>query len=345
MDLVAGRAISVPMNQTYLAIISGLRRGLIASLARVLLSVLSVPYALVVKLRNILYDHGILRSHRAGVPTICVGNISCGGTGKTPMVIALVRMLQAAGRRPAILTRGYKGSDEIPADEVLIFAGALPDIPVIVGGDRVASAKRALRDHDLDILVMDDGFGHRRLARDLDIVLLVEPLDRVRLLPRALYREPPSSLARADIIIKTYDPLDDDSNYALRQPAGLLGLDGPLELSELQNRKVLAFCGIGNPASFEQTLANAGAKVLGKKHYPDHYDYRQVDLDELAEYVSRAACSLAVTTMKDWVKIQHHKLSWPEECDCQLCALDIEMTFDERTRHVLTRELAALFDD
>ena len=97
--------------------------------------------------------------------------------------------------------------------------------------------------------------------------------------------------------------------------------------------------------SFELVLAKAGAKAVCKKYYADHHRYSQAELDDLAESAGRADCELAVTTVKDWVKIQHHKLSWPEECDCQLCALDIEMTFNERTRHVLTRELAALFDD
>ena len=162
MCSAAGQAFGVPMNQSYLAIITGLHRGPFAGLARFFLSLLSIPYALVIALRNVLYDHKILRSYHVGLPTICVGNISCGGTGKTPTVIALVRMLQAAGHFPAFLTRGYKGSDDIPADEVLIFANALPQVPVVVGADRIASAKRALRDHDIDVLVMDDGFGHRR---------------------------------------------------------------------------------------------------------------------------------------------------------------------------------------
>jgi len=330
----------VPMNQSYLAIITGLRRGFIAALARLFLSLLSIPYAFLVWLRNVLYNHNILRSYRAGVPVICVGNISCGGTGKTPTVIALVRMLQATGHKPAILTRGYKGSDEMPADEVLVFNRALPDVPVIVGPDRVASAKKARTDHAIDVLVMDDGFGHRSLARDLDIVLLAEPLENVRLLPRGLYREPVSSLSRADIVLETYD-----SNCAVRRPTGLVGLAGPLQLSELQNRKVFAFCGLGNPVSFENTLAQAGAELAAKKRYPDHHRYLQSDLDELSDFAHDAHCSLAVTSMKDLVKIQHDSMSWPQEYDCQLSALDIEMSFSQQTTKTLAHRLAALFAD
>ena len=340
MYSAAGQAFGVPMNQSYLAIITGLHRGPLDGLARFFLSLLSIPYALVVWLRNVLYDHKVLRSHHAAVPVICVGNISCGGTGKTPTVIALVRMLRAAGHRPAILTRGYKGSDEMPADEVLIFNRALPDIPVVVGPDRVASAKMAEVDHDIDVLVMDDGFGHRRLARDLDIVLLAEPPTNVRLLPRGLYREPASSLSRADIVLETYD-----SNCAVRQPTGLLSSTGPLQLDKLRNCKVFAFCGLANPVSFENTLTQAGAELAAKKRYPDHYRYLQRDLDELAALAHDAHCSLAVTSMKDFVKIQHDSLRWPGKYDCQLSALDIKMSFSQQSEKMLAHRLTALFAD
>src|SRR3990172_2044977 len=128
------------------------------SLTAGVLSMSAWLYGLVVRVRNALYDLGLLRSHRAAVPVICVGNIACGGTGKPPTVIALVRMLQAAGHRPAILTRGYKGSAETPADEFLVFAKTLPEVPVIVGADRVSTAKRAVQEYAPDVLVMDDGF-------------------------------------------------------------------------------------------------------------------------------------------------------------------------------------------
>ncbi|MCK4850899.1 MAG: tetraacyldisaccharide 4'-kinase, partial [Phycisphaerae bacterium] len=230
MDLVARRTITMP-NRPYLDIINGLHKGIIASLARALLSALTLPYSLAVHLRNILYDLRILPSYSAEVPVVCVGNIACGGTGKTPMVIALVKMLQELGHRPAILTRGYKGSAEKPADEVLLFAQSLPDVPVVVNPDRVSAAKAAAKQFDIDVLVMDDGFGHRRLSRELDIVLLAEPLEKLRLLPRGLYREPASSLKRADIVIRTHEPLDNpDENYAVRQPTQLVSTGQEIKL-------------------------------------------------------------------------------------------------------------------
>ena len=343
MDLAAGRTITMP-NRRYLDIINGPHNGPLATLARATLTLLTLPYALTLSLRNLLYDLGILRSYRPALPVVCVGNIACGGTGKTPTVIALVKMLQALGHRPAILTRGYKGSPEQPADEVLLFNRALPHVPVIVNPDRIAGAKSASQQFDIDVLVMDDGFGHRRLHRDLDIVLLAEPLDNVRLLPRGLYREPASSLKRADVIIGTYQTINNPhDNHALRQPIALVSTSQQIELEQLHDKKVLAFCAIANPNSFEYTLTQAGAELSAQKHYPDHHRYSQQDLDHLASLARRSGCSLAVTTMKDWVKIQHDQLTWPGQADCHLHALDIEMSFSPQTRQLLQAKLQALF--
>lgn len=343
MDLAEGLTITMP-NRRYLDIINGPHSGLLPALARTMLTLLTLPYALAVHSRNILYDLGILRSHHADLPVVCVGNISCGGTGKTPTVIALVKMLQALGHRPAILTRGYKGSPEKPADEVLLLNLALPNVPVIVNPDRIDGAKTASQQFDIDVLVMDDGFGHRHLHRDLDIVLLAEPLEKVRLLPRGLYREPPSSLQRADVIIGTYETIEaPQENHAHRQPTFLVSTNQELQLSELSNKSICAFSAIANPNSFEYTLTQAGAKLSAHKHYPDHHRYSQQDLDELASLAQTSDCSLAVTTMKDWVKIQHDKLTWPQQAHCPLYALDIEMTFSPKTKQLLKTKLQALF--
>ncbi len=334
----------MPMNHSYLDITSGARKGMGAGLARFSLGALSVPYSLAVGLRNVLYEWGVFRSYCAEVPVICVGNLACGGTGKTPTVIALVKMLQELGHQPAILTRGYKGTVEKPADEVLLFNRALPDVAVVVNPDRVAGAKEAVKQFDIDVLVMDDGFGHRCLNRDLDIVLLAEPLENVRLLPRGLYREPISALKRADMVIKTYAPLDKpDEDSAVREPTRLVSASGEMELGGLRGKKVLAFCAIAKPSSFERTLSESGARLCVGKHYPDHHRYSRQDLDELAELAGECDCSLAVTTMKDWVKIQHDGLTWGQQDSCPLWALDIEMSFSEQTRKLLQTKLEALF--
>lgn len=343
MDLVVRRTLTMP-NHRYLDIINGAQEGHMASLVRASLSVSSVPYGLAVGLRNKLYELGIFRSYSVPIPVVCVGNISCGGTGKTPTVIALVKMLQELGHSPAILTRGYKGTAEKPADEVLLFNRALPGVAIVVNPDRVSGAKEAVKQFAIDVLVMDDGFGHRRLSRDLDIVLLAEPLENVRLLPRGLYREPVSSLKRADILIRTDESANiANDNCATRQPTRLVSANGEMELQQLQDKKVLVFCAIAKPSSFERTLSGTGAKLCSQKHYPDHHRYRQQDLDELAELAGRSDCSMAITTMKDWVKIEHDQLTWNQQDACPLWAVDIEMSFSEQTRKVLQVKLKALF--
>ncbi len=183
-------------------------------------------YRGVIGARNLYYDRVPGATHHAGIPVISVGNLTVGGTGKTPLVIALVQKLQTWGRRPAILTRGYKTPPGGVADEVLEFREAVPGVPVIVNPDRVAGAAQARKQHDVDCLVLDDGFQHRRLARDLDIVLIdalypwgsfSQPAGRApdgiphyvrtssgpHLLPAGHLREPPGSLRRADLLVVT----------------------------------------------------------------------------------------------------------------------------------------------
>lgn len=179
--------------------------GTSSDLLRGLLTPLSAVYGAAVAARNSYYDRVPSASHTAGIPVISVGNLTVGGTGKTPLTIEIVRRLRAAGRRPAILTRGYGAAGGETADEVLEFEVALPDLPVVVNADRVAGAVAARRDHGADCLVLDDGFQHRRLRRDLDVVL-VDALDWCgggRVLPAGRLREPLSSLGRADWIVIT----------------------------------------------------------------------------------------------------------------------------------------------
>src|SRR5438876_5539483 len=185
-------------------LISGRARGVGSSLCRLALSVASGPYGSAVHLRNWCYDRGWLPTHRPPVPVISVGNLTAGGTGKTPCVEYLARFLQARGLRPAVLSRGYRGNGR-PNDEALILEANLPDVPHLQGKDRVTRASQAVRVFGADVLILDDGFQHRRLRRDLDLVLIdaMNPWGHGRLLPRGLLREPISSLRRADAVIVT----------------------------------------------------------------------------------------------------------------------------------------------
>ena len=193
---------------------------------RRLLSPFALLYRGVIGARNLYYDHVPGATHHADLPVVSVGNLTLGGTGKTPLGLALVQKLQASDHRPAILTRGYKTPPGGTADEVLEFHEALPSVPVIVNPDRVAGAAEARQQHNVDCLVLDDGFQHRRLARDLDIVLIdalypwgsfSQPAWKARdgiphhvctssgphLLPAGHLREPPGSLRRADVLVLT----------------------------------------------------------------------------------------------------------------------------------------------
>ncbi|MEN6332456.1 MAG: tetraacyldisaccharide 4'-kinase [Smithella sp.] len=190
--------------------------------AKTILYAISLPYRLIINLRNWLYDHKIFREIKLSSPVISVGNITAGGTGKTPCVIWLARMLKENGFRPVILSRGYGGKSSQPVnivsdgkdillsnimagDEPYLIARTLPDIPVITGPKRVLTGKTAIEKFGADVLICDDAFQHRQIFRDINLVLLDsgKPLGNGHLLPRGILREPPSALHRADAFILT----------------------------------------------------------------------------------------------------------------------------------------------
>jgi len=302
-------------------IISGRRKAVDAVLARLGLSIAGAAYSAAIRVRNSLYDKQILKTHSAGAAVISVGNITTGGTGKTPLVIWLVRYL-AKQYRPAVLTRGYKSNQGI-SDEASLLARACSKIPVIVNPDRVTGAKEGII-QGANVLVMDDGFQHRRLARDLDIIAIDAtcPFGYGRLLPAGLLREPLSSLKRADAVIITRadqvnrDRLDEIAQTlnaikpslviatAVHKPLFLVDNHGAeLQLTHVKNKKVFAFCGIGNPDAFLSTLKSLGATVAGSSVYDDHYHYSKADIEQLAASTKATNADLALTTEKDFSKI------------------------------------------
>jgi len=192
------------MHATYLDLISGHRRGPAAACARGVLALCAPLYGLGVRWRNRCFDDPA-NTHAAGVPVISVGNLTTGGTGKTPVVAWIVNHLRDTGRRPAILSRGYKSLDGQANDEKLLLDRLCPSVPHIQNPDRVAGAREAVEHHGSNTLVLDDGFQHRRLRRDTDIVLIdaLNPWGYGQLLPRGLLREPKHSLRRASLILIT----------------------------------------------------------------------------------------------------------------------------------------------
>jgi tetraacyldisaccharide 4'-kinase len=276
-----------------------------------------------------LYASGILRTHRAAVPVVSVGNLAMGGTGKTPLVAAIARFLAGHGTRPAILTRGYRRRDSRPrlvapgapppawdeiGDEPALLTRLLPDVPIVVDADRVRGAAAAVRAAGAGVLVLDDAFQHWRLARDLDVVVLdaTDPLCAHR--PR---RERPGALARADLAVAVNADRDAVAAalpllsahapglplVALRLLPTEVALGGERHPVEwLRGRRVLPFAAIAAPERFFAAVGALGAEYTEAYSFPDHHAPTRAELDSL---LARAAAlgALPIATGKDAVKL------------------------------------------
>jgi tetraacyldisaccharide 4'-kinase len=316
----------------YRALIRGEDRRWRAHVARAGLRALSLPYGAAVRVRNRLYDWGWKRTERAGVPVVCVGNLTAGGTGKTPCVEYLARFYRESGLIVAVLSRGY-GADQGRNDEALLLEENLPDVPHLQGADRVELARTAVEELESELLILDDGFQHRRLDRDLDVVLIdaTDPWGH-GLLPRGLLREPRSGLRRAGAVVLTRaDQAGDDVRQsvwktvgrfapgaaraeAVHRPIGLVNGEGGTEsLEHLRGKPVGGFCGIGNPEAFRHTLRSLGADVADFRTFPDHHNYARTDVETLRRWADGLpAGAAAVTTQKDMVKLRLARLGGRE---------------------------------
>jgi len=336
-------------QRAYKEIMSGRRGGAVASLLRGVAWAASKPYAMAMRVRRWAYRRGSLASHNAPVPVVSVGNVTAGGTGKTPMVAWIVRRLVEAGRTPAIVTRGYRAEPvkkgETPRSDEAELLAALTDVSVIVEPDRLAGARRAA-EGGADVVVLDDGFQHRRLRRDVDIVLIdaAEPLGFGHCLPRGLLREPPAALADADAVVITHaDEVSPEALAGLRQtltplcgprtvfaeachkPLAVIDAAGQRHEPEtLVGKKVAAFCGLGSPEHFFDSLAALGANVVESVALDDHAPYSPALLKKLAEQARDAGAEAMITTQKDHVRLAH--LPRPDSPPiCQL-AIEIDVT-------------------
>lgn len=329
------------MEQYFHSLIRGEKRGVGPALARGGLRALSMPWGFAVLARNRLYDWGWLACHHARVPVVSVGNLTLGGTGKTPCVEYVARFFREQEIRPAILSRGY-GSRNGRNDEALVLEENLPDVPHLQGVDRAALAEIAVTELESEILILDDGFQHRRLKRDLDLVLIdaTNPWGHGKLFPAGLLREPPSSLSRAGAIIITRCDLvkrgerEKLARQARRwapavpvvesrhRPTGWLNGDGDFRnLDEISDRPAAAFCGIGNPQAFQQTLIGVGQKIVAFRPFPDHRDYTREDVEDLQAWArGQPKDCVIVTTQKDLVKLRLARLG-----ERELWALRIEL--------------------
>ena len=319
---------------------------------RILLWPLSELYGLYVRQRAVFYARGWLKSKRLRAKVISVGNLTVGGTGKTPMVLWLAEKFLAEGKSVAILSRGYRGSDG-SSDEIELLKRRLGDRVLFgVGADRFASGNRLESANAIDVFLLDDGFQHLQLARDLDIVMLdgSRKLKDEWLLPAGSLREPIAACRRADILIvsrKFERPIIEAKDahtfaifYAQTRLLGFhrFGSDSPQKyLSELGAGPFLAFCGIGNPDAFFDDLSRWHVPVAEKRVFSDHHKYSLRELDQLQ---SRAeACGVAglVTTEKDAENISDMRPRLP----IWIAVIDFVFTAESELLAAIDRKLSA----
>jgi len=284
----------------------------VAACVRVGLRLAEFPYGWAMSLRNRRYDRGWAEIHQVDVPVICVGNLTLGGTGKTPMIEWLARYFCAKGVRVSIVSRGYGTAQGERNDEALELELALPDVPHLQNPHRVEAAQAAVEELETQLILLDDGFQHRRLARDLDIVLLdaTEPFGFKHVFPRGTLREPLAGLARAQVVVLSRaDMLDPAARKKIEErvaqlapnsvwcevvhkPNALLDANGKeqsLAVSQPESppaKRIAAFCGIGNPAGFRHTLKTLGCNVTAWREFPDHHSYTREDVESLKEWAT-----------------------------------------------------------
>jgi tetraacyldisaccharide 4'-kinase len=334
--------------------ISGEASGLLPAIVRLVLRALSAPYSLLMSLRNVAFDKGYQKSTTVSVPVIAVGNLTTGGTGKTPIVATVVNTLQKQGLRPGIVSRGYRADHTGENDEKRVLELLCPNVPHVQNPNRVAASEELIASHDVDVIVLDDAFQHRRIARDLNIVLIdaTNPFGYGYQLPRGLLREPVSSLRRADMVLITRS--DNVSEAALQEieatvrrhneklvdhtyrvnfrPSGLISGSGNVgqTTNAVRNQPVTIMTAIGNPDAFVATCRQIEAKVVATRFFPDHHHYTKADLDEVQQLAESGGAPLILTTLKDLVKI-------PEGCE-NIMAVQIETVFASAEKESMFRD-------
>ncbi len=310
-------------------LLSGRERGVLAALARMALHFAAVFYGLGVRIRNAAYDLNWVRLHHAAIPVVSLGNLTTGGTGKTPFAAFVARCFRDRGIRVCFISRGYGAGADGTNDEAQVLEQLCPDVPHLQNRDRVAAARIAHEELDSQLIVLDDGFQHRRLARDLDIVLVdaTNPWGFGHLLPRGLLREPVSALRRAELVVITrVDQTSRENVNAIRReiartgsqreiaevcfpPLRLIAASGcthPLEV--LSGASVAAFCGIGNPLAFRASLEGQGGLIRSFRTFPDHHRYTRSDIEDLERQCRELSIDVVVCTQKDLVKIGSESL-------------------------------------
>ena len=334
---------------------AGRRGSLLDRLLLILLEPTAVVYSLVQRLRAALYGSGYLETRHLPLPVVSIGNITVGGTGKTPVAAYIARRLMDRGYRVALLSRGYGGSlegstalvcdgreillsAEECGDEPYLLARTVPGLIVAIGSDRYAAGLLAIKECPPDVFLLDDGFQHLRLHRDLNILLLdaVRPFGNGWTLPAGLMREPRHSVRRADLVVLTrcpeggvtVSPVPETACCRSRHNiADLVPLTGghPLSFDMLQGSRIVAFSGIAEPQSFFDGLGRQGLAVSGSISFPDHVVYNADRLAEVEALMRVSGADYAITTEKDGVKLT----SLPQSLAGKVLLARLVLTMDD----------------
>ncbi|MDD2850474.1 MAG: tetraacyldisaccharide 4'-kinase [Desulfuromonadaceae bacterium] len=347
------------MNRSYQTywreLASGVRTGTADSLVLLLLAPLARLYSIVLQLRALMFTFGILKKRRLSRPVVSVGNLTVGGTGKTPVTAFIARYLLAQGLKVAVLSRGYGGALEGQTlivsdgstimmsarecgDEPYLLATTVPGLIVVIGTDRYAAGLMALQQLEPDVFILDDGFQHQRLHRDLNILLLdfSHPFGSGLTIPAGLLREPSAAVRRADLVIFTRSPEGATiSGTAQGTPAcvsshtiiDFLPLDegAPVPLSRCLGHNMLAFAGIADPDSFFEGLRAKGLNLVHTINFPDHVTYTQEQYEQISRAMREKGAEFLVTTEKDGVKL----MGFPQEWVGQTLLARLEITFEK----------------
>ena len=315
---------------------------------------LSLVYGIAVRLRVWLYARGILQTKRLRTPVISVGNLTVGGTGKTPMVIWLAERFLAAGKRVAILSRGYKGSGDT-SDEIEMMKYRLRDRVLFgVGANRYEQGRR-LEQQGVDVFLLDDGYQHLQLARDVNLLLMdaAQPLGREMLLPAGRLREPISAMSRASLLVFTRTETSAEAEAAIDKFQGypvfsaatrLLGFrrfGGGVQVltrAEIGEGPFMAFCGIGNPRAFFLDLQNWQIPVVRAQAFPDHHRYTAGEAQVLAKAARAAGARAFVTTEKDAQNLREARFG---EMPVFVAVIDLEISQEAEFWEAIQTQIVA----
>ena len=318
-------------------------------------SFLSLIYKSLVAIRNFSYETKLLPTKSLNCKVISIGNITVGGSGKTPTVEYLSNLLQSKGHKVGIISRGYKRKSKSTlvvtdgkkkpeswkhvGDEPFLLAHKLENIPIVVGTSRYKAGSMMIEKFQPDVILIDDGFQHLSLHRDLDIVLVNSKDKRsdYKLIPSGKLREPISNLIRADLIVITKTNIHQPSNYLINKIEGFnhptiyneIQIDDLLQyksnksnkLEKIANKKVYLFSALGDNESFKKIMDNTDAEIVGHSKYQDHHHYTFDNLKDIEQEATKSKAEFLITTEKDLVKIN------PQYNKIDIYAVRMEMLF------------------